>query len=394
MQDEAQILRRAVVEVVPSEADIIAHSKPDTLYVNESSGVAGKFLNYQFDEKGGLIDISPRIRLGVFYVDDPKNDVTQFRIVKVRKVKNEWRHETESEIMVTSFGMAKIKEFCEFLNQLDIPSLAGGRIDLISSVGDDPELLRKLATLAATDKGKAALLQFVQEEITDEDFVNLAYRKEQLRIFESLLNDPTFFVQYKQQHNRTGDEAVWQHFFERNPWIFGYGLNFVWCDGVDEDRLEQVVSGFSFNESGKRADALMKTAGFIRQFVLVEIKTATAALIEKMAYRPGVWRPGDEVVGGVAQSQKTAAKFREKVLRKAELIEKDGAPKGECVYNFHPRSYLVVGNLQQFMTPTGLNEEQFCSFELYRNSTESPYIITYDELLARAKSIVEQKPKE
>ena len=98
------------------------------------------------------------------------------------------------------------------------------------------------------------------------------------------------------------------------------------------------------------------------------------------------------MVGGVAQAQKTVAKFKEKVMRKAELVEEGGAPKGECVYNFCPRSYLVVRNLEQFVTPTGLNEEQFCSFELYRNTTESPYIITCDELFARAKAIVEQRP--
>lgn len=61
-----------------------------------------------------------------------------------------------------------------------------------------------------------------------------------------------------------GKEAVWQRFFEENPWILGIGLGSQLLTSWSEDRLEQFVKGHSIAGFGKRADALLQTSGLVR----------------------------------------------------------------------------------------------------------------------------------
>ena len=69
-----------------------------------------------------------------------------------------------------------------------------------------------------------------------------------------------------------------------------------------------------------------------------------------------------------------------------------GDPTGEVLFNIEPRSCLVVGSLEQFQSDHGINVPKFRSFELYRRHTGRPEIITFDELLQRARFIVEHGP--
>jgi hypothetical protein len=70
-----------------------------------------------------------------------------------------------------------------------------------------------------------------------------------------------------------------------------------------------------------------------------------------------------------------------------------GDPTGEVLFNIEPRSCLVIGSLEQFHTVHGTNVPKFRSFELYRRNTWRPEIITFDELLQRARFIVEHGPE-
>lgn len=222
------------------------------------------------------------------------------------------------------------------------------------------------------------------------DIVNVGCRKNQLGVFRRLLNDPSFFQRYKSDEHvaQAGMEAVWQQFFERNTWIFGYGLNYVWCNNLPDLQLEQVVKGADFNSAGKRTDALLRTAAQVSQFVLVEIKTPQAPLLAGTAPRPGVWAPSSDVAAGVAQIQKTVTAFKRQYFDKAELVDEQGDPLGDVVYNYAPKSYLLIGTLSQFDTGRGLNKEKYSSFQLLRRSLTDPEILTLDELYERAAAIV------
>jgi hypothetical protein len=182
---------------------------------------------------------------------------------------------------------------------------------------------------------------------------------------------------------------VWQNYFEQNKWIFGYGLTYLFLSSLDDGKLEIIALGSDIGSVGKRADALMKTKGVIDALCFVEIKKHTTKLLKNEAYRSGCWAPSDELTGGISQVQGTVALATKKLEEKLEIKDKDGSPTGEEVFTYQPRSFLVIGNLEEFKTANGINREQYRSFELFRRNTNHPEIVTFDELFHRAKYIVE-----
>jgi hypothetical protein len=230
--------------------------------------------------------------------------------------------------------------------------------------------------------------EVVKSAITKKDVVAVGYRKKQLEVFRSLLEDTSHFADLKTKKQCT-DEALWQQFFEKNPWIFGYGLSYLYLASLDDKKLEQVVQGHHVGSRGKRADALLKSKGVISSLCFVEIKTHKTRLLNGTAYRANCWPPSPELAGAVSQVQGTVAGATETLRGKLALTDQDGFPTGEEMFNYSPRSFLVVGSLSEFFGAHGVNELQYRSFELYRRNIASPEIITFDELYERAKFIVE-----
>jgi hypothetical protein len=234
-----------------------------------------------------------------------------------------------------------------------------------------------------------ALAEALRTQVTRKDLVAVAYRRKQLETFERLLRDPNYFISAKARKG-CSDEGLWQRFFEKNTWIFGYGLGYLFLSSLDDRKLESVVQGHSVSAHGKRTDALMKTRGLISSLCFVEIKVHTTKLLAatKTAYRAGCWAPSPELVGAVAQSQGTVHGAVKNIGDKYSGRDDSGAPNGEAAFNFQPRSFLVIGSLDEFIGEHGVNEERYRSFELYRRNTAWPEIITFDELFERASYIV------
>jgi len=234
-----------------------------------------------------------------------------------------------------------------------------------------------------------AVRTFVELKLDHADVVSVAYRKAELDVMAELIADPVFFEAKRVEWECNGREAVWQKFFERNPWIFGYALDYI-VGEPHADKLEQVTSGFSVGGPGKRADALLQTRGLIRSLCFAEIKIHdTDLLYITKEYRPGCWRPSKELAGGVAQSHTTVQLALETIGTLLKEKDGDGFEVGE-VFNVMPRSFLVIGTLDQFRNDAGnIHHEKFRSFELFRRQVVNPEIITFDELLARARMIVD-----
>jgi hypothetical protein len=231
--------------------------------------------------------------------------------------------------------------------------------------------------------------ELLRSEVTKEDVVALGYRKKQLDVFGRLLADSVYFENIKNQKSCRGDEDLWQKFFERNQWIFGYGLHYVFVTGFEDRKLEQIVQGSDLLNRGKRADALMMTRGIVNSLCFTEIKTHRTPLLEKASYRPGCWAPSRELAGAVAQVQGTVASAMRNLSDRIRPCAADGTPTGEEVFNYKPRAFVVIGNLCEFVGEHGVNAEKLRSFELYRNSIVGMEIITFDELHERTKFIVE-----
>jgi hypothetical protein len=233
------------------------------------------------------------------------------------------------------------------------------------------------------------VVEVVRCHVSKADVVALAYRKEQLNIFDRLLHDKGFFENRQVTSGKAGPEAVWQHFFECNPWIFGYGLQYVYTSGLTDKQLEQVVAGASIVGGGKRVDALLKTLGAISSLCFVELKTHVTPLLLQKAYRSECWQVSYELSGAIAQIQKTVHKATRTFNEKWQAFSTDGTPTSETTFLFHPKAFVVIGDLHEFVGEHGVNEQKFGSFELFRRSLVSPEVLTYDELFERARCIVE-----
>jgi hypothetical protein len=240
-------------------------------------------------------------------------------------------------------------------------------------------------------KNPELFLNLAQHEDITRDLVAVGYRRKQLQRFDSLLHDAGYFAS-EQELLRCRPEDVWQKFFEANTWIFGYGLSYQFLSTLDERKLEQIARGRDLTGAGKRSDALMKTSGIINSLCFVEIKRHDTALLGSTQYRPDVWPPSADLSGGVSQVQTTVHAAIDSLGHKLMPRDDIGNPTGEVLFNIEPRSYLVIGSLEQFQTERGINVPKFRSFELYRRHTWRPEIITFDELLQRARFIVEHGP--
>jgi hypothetical protein len=282
----------------------------------------------------------------------------------------------------------EIGKFCEFLANIQSVAFKDNR-----KINITDEELRKIALTTHQAKNlvnnnEELFAEIIRHSITKKDVVALGYRKRQLEVFQRMLDEEHYFEELKGRKNCT-DESLWQQFFEKNPWIFGYGLNYVYSSPLDEKRMEQVVRGFNVTQSGKRVDALLKSKAIISTLCFVEIKTHKTALISNTPYRKSCWSPSNELSGAVSQIQGTVSSAIESLFGKLHLKDTAGFPTSEEVFNYQPKSIIIAGNLSQFCGENGVNQDQLRSFELYRKNTIQPEIITFDELYQRASQIVE-----
>lgn len=229
----------------------------------------------------------------------------------------------------------------------------------------------------------------LRNEVTEKDVVAVAYRKQQIRRFEALLRDPAYFKEEEDRGTGNGTEMVWQSFFEENHWIFGGALFLTSAGSIDNGKLERIVAGASVAGPGKRTDGLLRTRGRIGALCFVEIKGHTTPLLKHKHYRPGVWAPSEELVGAISQVQRTIQLAERTIQTSLRPTDSDGNPAKDYAHLIRPRSVIVCGDLEQFVTPHGVNEEKYSSFELFRRHLQGPEIVTYDELLERAKLMVE-----
>ncbi len=205
------------------------------------------------------------------------------------------------------------------------------------------------------------------------DIIALRHKREQLKLFETMLEE-----------DKT--EPEWQKYFEANAWIFGYGLDYKFLHKINPTaKLEQTTTGASYNDAGKRVDALMRVRAEISQAVLIEIKTPATELLKHSQYRKGCWGISEELADAVTQVQKTVFEYTKNKEPREVLKDAQGNDTGDLLYKVHPKSYLIAGSLNTLKE----NVDKIVCFETFRRSLIAPEILTYDELFQRAKCIVE-----
>lgn len=278
-----------------------------------------------------------------------------------------------------------LREFLELIETAPIPDGQGIRLD--------PDIVRQVlrrpeASAEAYAANPQEVVSLIRSDINARDVIAVARRRQSLEAFERLLEDQTYFRKQRAERGKSRDEDVWQEFFEENRWIFGFGLAAQLLIGWDEAKLEAVIESSTAWGRGKRADALMRTAGILSSLCFVEIKLPTAPLLSKEQYRPEAWAPAKDLIGGVAQLHTTL----DKAIQKSNALQakdENGAPVGQPAHVCRPRAYLLIGRHDEFLGADGrVNESMYRSFENYRRSLRDPEVITYDELLLRAKQLL------
>ena len=288
-----------------------------------------------------------------------------------------------------SFVGEEIGKLVEFLHHVQSMPLEGRGPKKIQDEDLRRLVLSSNQARAMLQDNQELFAEVIKSAITKEDVIAVGYRKRQLRVFNKLLNDEAYFESIRTKL-KCKDEMLWQRFLEKNPWIFGYGLSYIYASSLDDKKLEQVVQGHSVSSHGKRADGLLKTRGLISSLCFAEIKTHKTPLLQSRHYRAGCWAPSNELAGGVCQTQITVSSAVDSIQAKLAITDQSGNPTGEEAFNYMPKSFLVIGSLQEFVGDHGVNQEKYRSFELYRRNTSNPEIITFDELYERARFIVTQ----
>jgi hypothetical protein len=242
---------------------------------------------------------------------------------------------------------------------------------MASVYADDPERFRAL----------------IESDANASDVIALQHRREVAATMRQWLEDDDAFAEANAAAG--GPEKAWQQLLEANPWVLGIGLGGQLLTSWEEGKLEQTVVGRSIKGVGKRADALLRTAGIVRSLAFAEIKHHQTRLLGE-EYRSGSWSPSKEVAGAVVQVQQTVHLASRELGDYIQDQADDGELLGTGTFILQPRSYVIVGALDQLTgRDGGPIPDKVRSFELFRRNLHEPEVITFDELVARAEWHVE-----
>lgn len=169
-------------------------------------------------------------------------------------------------------------------------------------------------------------------------------------------------------------EADWESFFEENDWIFGVGLG---SRKLTVIRRQANLGGADVTGRGSsRVDWLMASEARTRFTVIVDIKTPEEPLLESSPNRNRMYAPSRGLSRAVGQLQGYCHTWNTDGAQ-----DRRNHPTSLGAYTYQPKGIVVIGNTEDF----GDNDDKRQSFELYRRNLTNPEIITYDELLERAK---------
>jgi len=225
--------------------------------------------------------------------------------------------------------------------------------------------------------------------ITSKDIVNTSFRKKGLQIFNKLIDDDGYWKIYAKKNNisESKEEKVWQYFFEKNEWIFGYGLDYRFKSIL---QLEPHISDSELDGSNTViADYLL---GDKRFTTFVEIKKPSTELFGTSKNRSNSWKLSNDIVESVSQILEQKASGLIKLDK--QQFNSDGNIITQKAYD--SKVILLIGHWKQLNESKNDLEREIKkkTFELFRTDSRNIEILTYDELYDRAKYIVEGKEKE
>lgn len=235
---------------------------------------------------------------------------------------------------------------------------------------DEQQLIQAFKSFKGKDR-LHLLEQIRDEKLTKQDLDILSGRKDGLETFCQKL-----YVE------NDWNEPQWQAFFEKNTWIFGYGLDYRFLS-----ILQREASVSNSDLDGKNTvqnDYLLGNTDFT---VLVEMKRPDTQLLDATKNRSRSWKLSKYLIEAVSQILAQKASWEIKATQDCYNSE------GNLIYQktCDPKCILIVGSREQFNDNTRDQDIKFRTFEMFRRDSRNIEILTYDELYERAYYIVNQK---
>jgi antiviral defense system Shedu protein SduA len=254
--------------------------------------------------------------------------------------------------------------------ELDLPDLIVARRENIVEVSADRRAV--IEQLIQNDYSSEFWdhLRELRPDITTQlaDAELLRRRKSAVAVFEEELE------------NQLWDEGDWEKFFQANQWIFGLGLRFQFLSVLHN---QANYGGANFTRKGEqKGEFLMNTEGEEKFTVLVEIKRPETRFFQDGQYRNGVPKINPEFMNAISQVQVNTHTWEMEGSKREHDLE---LLSEENIRTISPRSILVCGNTSELSDSTRRK-----AFELFRRRLSLPEIVTFDELLARARFIVRE----
>jgi hypothetical protein len=264
--------------------------------------------------------------------------------------------------------------FIDFSNEKnfqieDISTKAGPKAIIDASDRGIVERFRGMSKQQRND-----FLRSMQGSLTSEEINILLGRKQALEEFE------------EQIRRQEWSEKQWQDFFDKQQWVFGYGLDYRVMRPFDREMT--VGAGGTDNQNRPTVDFLMN---FTDYTVLVEIKKPDTPIFKQSrGGRAGTWAFSSEFTSAVSQIIEQKAEW----LVSAQTGEHHNKA-GTATLTARTRnakSILVIGSREEFSRSATVREALVMrdTFELFRREMRSIDIVTFDELLERARFITQR----
>ncbi|NLS04332.1 DUF4263 domain-containing protein [Rhizobium sp. P32RR-XVIII] len=251
----------------------------------------------------------------------------------------------------------------------DVRDVSVGTGPKIITDASDHALLTRIRRLDPQERER--LLRDVQPDLSQNEINLLLGRRQGLEEFERELAEGSW------------SETSWQDFFERQSWVFGYGLDYRIMRPFDREMV--VGAGGTDDRDRPTIDYLMN---FTDYSVLVEIKRPeTPIFAQRRAGRSGTWRFSNEFMDAVSQVLEQKAEWLLQA-QTGQNHDKSGERRLKTRTR-DPKAILVIGTSTEIAAVGSLRDAEVRrdTFELFRRDTRNLDIVTFDELLDRARFI-------
>ena len=278
-----------------------------------------------------------------------------------------------------TFRLDEFRKLLAFLDQIKFIDLSNERTIKIEDISrqagpktiidaSDRNIVKRIQQM---DKGQRdTILEALRGSLTPEDVNLLLGRRQALDEFSKQLKAGNWV------------ESDWQDFFEREQWVFGYGLDYRIMRHFDREMT--VGSGGGTDNRNKPIVDFLES--FTDYTVLVEIKRPDTKIFKlSRGGRAGTWEFSAEFISAVSQIIQQKAEWLS-FAQNGDHWNKDGVKLTARTRN--TKSILVIGSRNEFANNERDAQIMRDTFELFRLENRTIDILTFDELFERAQFII------